>query len=249
MTMDDHERHREDLAPYALGALPDEQAEALERHLRTCADCRRDLSELRMGADALARSVAPVEPPDSLREKLMAAVADEAGPAVDAEPEAVEPRRRARRALRPKLPRARRRVSLRPAFAVLAAGLVAAAVGVAGWTLGRAAVEEERSLAATVDRGRLPGASGKLEVAADGGAMLHMRGLRNLGPERTYETWVQRDGELTPGSLFNPTPGGTAVTGIPGNAGDIEAVYVTRERAGGTRTPTEDPVVSVAVSS
>ena len=79
--------------------------------------------------------------------------------------------------------------------------------------------------------------------------MLRLTGLPDLGARRTYEVWVQRRGEVTPGPLFGPGSSGSAVIGVPGGVEDVEAVLITREAAGGTRSPTEKPVVRVAVPS
>lgn len=257
----DHERYAEDLAPYLLGALPALDAGALEKHLRACGECQRELAELRPSADALARSVEQLEAPPSLRTRLLEKVAaegDEAGAdappaAAGAYPATAEPASRSRlRSARALLARLRPGPMLRPrpALAVLAVGLLVAGAGVAGWSLGAAGAEERRTLAATVDRDRLPGARGWLTMASDGDEpVLHLDGLRDLGPERSYEIWFQRDGELAPGPLFSPTADGAAVTGIPGETEDIEAVFVTRERAGGARTPSETPIVSVPIPS
>lgn len=262
----DHERYSEDLAPYLLGALSPLEAEALAKHLRSCGDCQRELVELRTGAEALARSAPQIEPPASLRERLLEEVAGESGaPAEEPSTAPAHPtpaRQGARR--RPKTGRplggALSRLRLlrpaaggsswpRPALALLATALVAVA-GAAGWVLGGSGTEDARTVAATVDRDRLPNASGRLTLTEQGDdPVLHLEGLRNLGPQRTYEVWVQRNGELAPGPLFSPTADGAAVTGIPGEAEDVEAVYVTRERSGGARTPSETPIVSVPLPS
>ncbi len=67
----DHERYAEDVAPYVLGALAPLEAEALEKHMRGCADCQRELAELRSGVEVLSRSVEQVEPPASLRDRAL----------------------------------------------------------------------------------------------------------------------------------------------------------------------------------
>jgi anti-sigma factor RsiW len=41
--MNDHDRFDEDLAAYALGALPPDDAAELERHLEGCEVCRQQL--------------------------------------------------------------------------------------------------------------------------------------------------------------------------------------------------------------
>jgi anti-sigma-K factor RskA len=61
-------------AAYALDALDPAEAEAYERHLGQCEDCRRQLAELNEGAAALAfEAVAPAPPP-----RLRAAILEQA---------------------------------------------------------------------------------------------------------------------------------------------------------------------------
>ncbi len=274
----EHERYTEDLAPYMLGALPPLDAEALEKHLLACGDCQRDLAELRTGAEALARSVEQLEPPPELRERVLRELIGEAAPAPpspasagaeapaaasEVAPERDEHRsaahpgraswspRRVLARLRPgggEGPRAS--LLPRPAFAVLATGLVAAVAGVGGWAIGTSGPEEGRTLTAVVDGERLPGASARLSVDDAGeNPVLHLSGLRDPGAERTYEMWIQRGGKLAPGPRFDPNPQGTVAAGIPGGLEGVDAVHLTRERAGGASTPTETPVVSVPIRS
>jgi hypothetical protein len=269
-----HDRYSDDVAPYAIGALAPPEAEALEQHLLGCGRCQRELAELRSGAEVLSRSVEQLEPPASLRVRILADLT--AAPSSAADPSADSKRSAPAAALaapaggpRPAGPggprplaRLRARVLPSPspgsarlfqrAGLALAIGLVALVAGVAGWELGGggASAPEDRTVAASVDRKRLPGASAEMIIPAKGSdPVLRLAGLRSLDAQRTYEIWVQRDGELAPGPLFSPTADGAAVTGIPGKAEDIEAVFVTRERAGGALTPSETPIVSVPLRS
>src|SRR5204863_9887055 len=77
----EHDGYQEEVGAFLLGALePDEQA-AFERHLAGCPECRAEVEELRVAADALPRSVEPFAAPPSLKRSLMAAVNEDARPA------------------------------------------------------------------------------------------------------------------------------------------------------------------------
>jgi anti-sigma-K factor RskA len=257
----DHARYQGDLAPYLLRALPPIEAEELEAHLRTCAECRRELERLRLGTDALARGVEPVEPPPSLRERLVEQVRrDKGAPGAEAASPESEPSIAAGAEEHigvsgPRRPERRRRqwmLAFRPRRLVPAlarVALVAVLAGLVGSSLAFRSIPRERTVAAVIDHGRLPGAGGRLTVMPGGRtAVLHLTGLPSLGPRETYELWVARDGDVSPGPLFNPSSGGSALTGVSGDVHSMDAVLVTRERAGGARTPTEQPVVRVPLS-
>lgn len=72
--MSDHTGHRDDVGAYLLGALNDSERKAFERHLRDCDDCQEELERLRPAAEALPGSVKQLEPPPSLKKRLMAEV-------------------------------------------------------------------------------------------------------------------------------------------------------------------------------
>ncbi|MDQ3740148.1 MAG: zf-HC2 domain-containing protein, partial [Actinomycetota bacterium] len=60
-----------DVAAYALGALPAEDARRFEQHLRTCVMCRTDLEQLAPVVDALPAAAEPVPPPPALKKRIM----------------------------------------------------------------------------------------------------------------------------------------------------------------------------------
>jgi hypothetical protein len=73
-----HPQFAEALALYAMGALDDPQdLAALQAHLGTCGDCRRELEALRADMALLALSTIGPQPPARSRERLVRAVAAE----------------------------------------------------------------------------------------------------------------------------------------------------------------------------
>jgi anti-sigma-K factor RskA len=72
--MTEHDRHRDDVGAYLLGAMNDLERQAFERHLRGCEECREELERLRPAAEALPGSVEQLAPPPGLKKRLMAEV-------------------------------------------------------------------------------------------------------------------------------------------------------------------------------
>jgi anti-sigma factor RsiW len=226
------EHMHEDAGAYLLGALEQSEREAFEHHLAGCAECRDEVERLRPAVDALPRSVEPLQAPPGLKAALMQAVGDEAG-ATEAAPR--------RRRWRPSIPRITPVVAWGAAAFLLAVG-IAGGFGLANLTGG----DEARTLSAKVDSPELQGASGTLSVPGDGraGAILHVSGVPSL-PGRVYQAWVQRGGEMVPQPTFEPGRDGVGVVALPDDLRGAKAVLVTREPRGGSKAPSEPPVLTV----
>ena len=226
-----HERFAEDIGAYVLGALPEQDASELARHAATCPACHAEIERLRVAAEALPLAVPQVSPSPRLKRSLMRAVA-------------AESRGRGRPALR--LPSVLTR--LRPAMAwVSAAFLLAVGIAAGAGAVSLLGEDDEREMAAQVDERRMAGASATLMVPErkDQAAVLRVHGLPSPGPDRVYQVWLQRGTEVVPGALFSPNSEGTAAAAIPDGVEDVDAVMVTRERRGGARAPSENPVLIV----
>lgn len=61
----------DDLASFALGALPSDEAAQVEAHIAVCAQCRRVVDELANTMSALASAVPIAEPPGEAEERIL----------------------------------------------------------------------------------------------------------------------------------------------------------------------------------
>ena len=231
----DHSGYREEIGAYLLGALTDLERQAFERHVAGCAECRDELERLRPAADALPRAVEQVEPPPGLKTSLMEVVDREA---------------RERSGAAAAAPRKRRRIRL-PSLAGFRPALVAGALALgllAGFGVAQlGGGDDARTVAATVDEARLPDASATLQIQGDGedGAILNVHGMPPPREDEVYQAWVQRDGMVVPQPTFEVEADGGGAAAVPDDLSGAEAVLVTREPRGGSRAPSEQPVIQV----
>jgi anti-sigma-K factor RskA len=228
--MNDHERWADAAGSYVLGALIDTEREGYEAHLETCPDCRAEVQELQVAADALPVSPPPMLPPPALKARIMAEVEREAALLASTR-EPVKPERRRFRLALPA-----------PAVAALACAVLIAGVA-AGALLFR---DGARTVAFESTLGQ---ASAQLRVTDDG-ATLTASHLPPAPEGKTYMVWVQRDnGDVEPTSaLFTPRSDGSATASMPGDMTGVKAVLVNTEPAGGSRTPTSAPVLTATLN-
>ncbi len=247
MSVERHDIHEENAGAYVLGALTEIEVRSFENHLEQCHICRDEVERLRPAADALPRSVAPVPPPPGLKAALMEAV------------EADVRERKGARAGPSLVARVRERIAgvgdslagMRPTVAWVSASFVLLVGLLAGYAVTQVTSDdqESRTLAAQVDKATLPSGSASLLVPGDEskGAILHVNGMPELEGDSVYQVWVRRDGETISQSLFTVGDDGAGAAAVSEDLEDADAVMVTRERAGGARAPSEEPIVTVAL--
>jgi hypothetical protein len=241
MTTGDHTTFSDEVGAYLLGALSDAERASFEGHLVDCPECRHEVDRLRPAADLLPRSVEQVEPPPTLKRSLMEVVEREAQ-----ERDGAAAPERARAPLGARL----RRLfgPIRPALAagVLAVGLL---VGFAVAQLGGDDGGGGRTVVASVKQSVLPDASGRLDIQGDGkdGAILEVRGMPSLKAGQVYQAWVQRGGMVEPEPTFEVGADGRGAVAVPEDLSDAEAVLLTREPRGGSRAPSEQPILTVTL--
>jgi anti-sigma-K factor RskA len=86
-----HEEVRNSIDAWALGALPEAEARAVETHLETCAECQAEARALAGVAAGLAASVPDDGPSPAVRARLMARVSGTPAPAAPARAEVAVP--------------------------------------------------------------------------------------------------------------------------------------------------------------
>jgi Anti-sigma-K factor rskA/Putative zinc-finger len=233
--MTDHERWEDAAGSYVLNALTEDETRDYEAHLTTCAECRSEVSELRMAAEALPVSPLPMVPPPALKARIMAEVEREAALLASASSAPrTEPAQRKRRWSFPRLPL--------PAVAFACAALIAGVV--AGGLLFGGGDGSRYEFESTI-----PEASAELDVR-EHGAIIVADNLPQPDPGKVYMVWIQRPGHAPEptSALFTPRRDGSATASVTGDLEGVETVLVNTEPLGGSTTPTSQPVLVASLS-
>jgi anti-sigma-K factor RskA len=249
--MNAHKEFADDLALYALGALPPAERTALEKHLSECPDCRRELQQLRGGTALLALSVSQQMPPARARQGLMSAIAAESH--------------------RTRAPKARAWRMWIPSMTAVALAVVAVVLWRQDANLHRqmANLEENYSrqqeqlrtanevLATLTDPAAArftlsaanipPRPQGKAIYARDRGGLIFLAShMPALPSQKAYELWlIPASGAPIPAGVFKPDANGSATVINPPLPGNVEAktFAVTVEPEGGSSAPTSQPIM------
>jgi anti-sigma-K factor RskA len=254
--MSAHEQFEEDLALYALGGLHGNDLVDLEKHLTDCADCRRELEQLRGDMALMALSAAGPAPPKRSEQRLMDAI------------------RREPRATTQRVPR---RSSWR-AFGWVVAAVMAVGV-VWFWrqsdhvaqqmaklqnqfSLQEIELKRTRDVVATLTAPEAqiisvvapnapPQPQGKAIYVRDRSSLVFIASnMPTLPPQKAFELWlIPTQGAPIPAGVFKPNARGAATVVNPPLPPGVEAkaFAITIEPEAGSITPTMPIVMMGAV--
>jgi anti-sigma-K factor RskA len=240
--IDEHERLRDGLAAYALGALDGDDQVRIAAHLRECAACTRLLAEYEDAAGLIPFALPVQEPPGESRAAIITRIRqNDPRPASSALNHPVQ--------RRPVLDLRR----LRPyGWAAIAAAFVLLLLWNVNLARDRAnrgdlaatlAGTPEERVAAMVSTTAAPGASGRLYLEENGrSAILAVTGLPTLQEDHVYQFWFattdssRRDSAGT----FRVNDKGQALVSldVPGPLAQYQEIWITQEPENGSGVPT-----------
>ncbi len=224
--MSDHERFLDLCAAFTAGALSPEERRELDEHLANgCAECEKALAAFHEGAAALALSAPQAEPPPALRARVFKAI----------EAEGVRG------------PRGR--------VLAIIGWAVAACLGYVAFDAVRQGRRDTRrlevleapdarsvALAPQADFGDLRGRA--VYDPATGRAVFLLENYRPPAGQ-DYELWAIRDGTPVSLGVVRTDEGGVASVLVE-DLGAVQALAVSLEPSGGSKTGAPSTVVSVA---
>lgn len=239
--------HDNDLvAPYLLDALEPEERSEFEAHLSQCSECQAEVAELRPVVDILPLAADMVEPPASLRERIIAAVQeDEAAPSrptLTSIPGGAPNRRDARR------------TNLPLTVAAVAAAVLIAVLGIRVVQLqnrgtGPQAALEQQVLAAfsagaptmaVPGTSYAPAAVGRMVQPPTGQtAYFLVKGLPATPSHKVFQLWLVKGQTPYSAGVFTYGGKGIWIVKVPMRAAGFAAAAVTEEPGPhGSRGPT-----------
>lgn len=240
---------------YALDALDPSDVERIEQHAAICPDCAVKLQEFLETAAALGARVPQVDPPATLRARLLEAARG-------------TPQERAPEPLRPRPPR---RVRFSAAWLVAAASLVISLVSI-GWmarmndqmTTLRADVTAARERAARYDHVAEVLGSDKLAIRqlqpvaqnmpyrglvyldpSSGTGMLTCHDMPPIEQGHAYQVWFMRGNTPVSAGLVWPDRAGNgyALIQVPADLQNFDSIGLSEEPGTGSAWPTGQRVI------
>jgi anti-sigma-K factor RskA len=216
---------------YAIGALTEEERVMAEEHLASC-DKHPELARLQGVARSLAFAAPEMDPPATLKARLMDAIRAEAGPAPAAQPAPPARRRGLAEVISGWFSNPRTGYALAGVMSVLVAALVVWNVSLQG--------EESNQLVV-----QLSGeATGQLIYLKDQQlAVMELQGLDDLPAGKVYEAWAITGTVASPIGTFTSS-GGQASTALAFDRSAVDVVGITIEDAPGAQAPSMAPIIT-----
>jgi anti-sigma factor RsiW len=260
-----HDAMLDDVAVYALGALPRDQARAVREHLAACPECMAEYRRLKPAVDAVAYSAeaspdaasGAVVPSPRLKVRIMDQIRGSATPPRISNVGEM-------RAVRP---------IVWPAYAVAAACLAVALVTTAfNISLNEAVSSSKAQIAQLDNQARLLHrkvaaqsteladltSTGSQHYTVENGEVVRhgnrlyiaMQSMGTPPRGKVYQAWIMRKGgkEMTPSVTFMPDRSGVAVVHVPAQASQVVEVAVSMEPEGGSKQPTSKPAFLVKLT-
>lgn len=240
-----HEELRELIPAHALDALSPEEAREVEAHLRTCDECRADLTAFQEVSSDLARGIPMVDPPAGLRERILDAIQSEA---IQSE---VRPRAKV--------------VAFPRIWTLALAAAAAVAIVLAGIAVSlnqRLATLNERLAAQEQVLVLLASPSTKTATLAGSvqakvrfvydpvrrqGALI-VSDLGDPGSEFVYQLWLVAGQQPESAGVFRPVPGRPIIVPVAADFGRYQAVAISVERGpSGSPRPTTTPILAASI--
>jgi anti-sigma-K factor RskA len=208
----------EDVAVYALGALPADQAQKVRAHMNACAICREEHRRLAPAVNALAHDADPsLTPSPLLKRRIMRAIAERPRP----------------NAL---------------VYALSAACIVlVAALGAAFAAFGGTQARQAQLIARLTSPQAQHYSVANGEVIRTGSALyIALQHAPPLPPGKVYQAWTLPKGvrRMVPSITFVPR-NGSALVRLPVDGRLLAAVALSVEPAGGSKQPTTSPTFVV----
>ncbi len=252
----------DDVAVYALGALPPADARRVREHLKTCAACAQEYARLKPAATLIGLSAETTGDANSCPSTLLK-------PRIMAQVRSQKPRNDGRSMSIP----VGRRAAVWPAYLV-AAACIAIAIISSMWNvaltgqlrqaqqeLARAsqrsnslagALADERSTMSDIlgsDAKRYVQSNGEV-VTRGSHAYIAMHDLPQPPRGRVYQAWTLPKGttKMVPSLTFVPDAHGVAVISLPPDARATAVVAVSVEPEGGSKQPTTKPILVVPLT-
>ena len=237
--MIDHHLFQEALPGFALGCLEGDEADRVAAHLAACKSCRRLLRDYEQTVDLLALGVPQVEPPDSLKDRLMHRIDKRPSIRLTPRPSRTRPLSSIFHWFSPAL-----------AMASLIIIISLSSLNVIQWRQSR---EINNQLSAPLKIFKMRGT--KIAPHADGTFVIGQNSLHGvlvasdlpaISSTQQFQLWLIRNGEKDSGGTFTTTPLGYGVMKVsaPRPLPYYQSASVTIEPSGGSPTPTGPEMMS-----